>query len=140
MRPFSSLDSLRQILKSSSFTYESSGSFFKTTNEMQSGPDTFEESRFVMIFLTNSGPKQILCSFRLALEGKAGKKIPESSKLEFLEKFFCKQFCFFGSRRQHLKSSKLRRYSRFTVVEKTISDLPKVMLANKTFNFCRTSK
>ena len=88
MRPFSSLDSLRQILKSSSFTYESSGSFFKTADEIQSGPDTFEESRFVMIFLTNSGPKQILCSFRLALEGKAGKKIPESSKFRVLRKVF----------------------------------------------------
>ena len=30
---------------------------------------------------------EILWSFRLALEGKTGKEIPESSRLEFLEKF-----------------------------------------------------
>ena len=31
---------------------------------------------------------EILCNFRLVLEGKAGKEIPESSsRLEFLEKF-----------------------------------------------------
>ena len=33
------------------------------------------------------GVKEILCSFRLVLEGKTGKEIPESSILEFLEKF-----------------------------------------------------
>ena len=31
--------------------------------------------------------KNILCSFRLVLEGKAGKGLPQSSRLEFLEKF-----------------------------------------------------
>ena len=30
---------------------------------------------------------QILCNFKYTLEGKTGKEIPESSKLEFLEKF-----------------------------------------------------
>ena len=30
---------------------------------------------------------EILCSFKLVLEGKTGKEIPESSRLEFLEKF-----------------------------------------------------
>ena len=30
---------------------------------------------------------EILCSFRLVLEVKAGQEIPESSRLEFLEKF-----------------------------------------------------
>ena len=33
------------------------------------------------------GVAEILCSFRLVLEGKTGKEIPESSRLEFLEKF-----------------------------------------------------
>ena len=33
------------------------------------------------------GVMEILWSFRLALEGKTGKEIPESSRLEFLEKF-----------------------------------------------------
>ena len=41
-----------------------------------------------MTFLTILGIMEILCNFRLVLEGKAGKEIPESSsRLEFLEKF-----------------------------------------------------
>ena len=40
-----------------------------------------------MTFLTILGVTEILCSFRLVLEGKAGKEIPYSSRLEFLEKF-----------------------------------------------------
>ena len=35
---------------------------------------------------------EILCSFRLVLEGKKGKEIPESSRLKFLEKFFANNF------------------------------------------------
>ena len=38
------------------------------------------------------GVTEILCSFRLVLEGKTGKEIPESSKVEFLEKFVAKNF------------------------------------------------
>ena len=44
-----------------------------------------------MTFLTILGVTEILYSFRLGLEGKAGKEIPQSSRLEFLEKFFKKQ-------------------------------------------------
>ena len=33
-----------------------------------------------------------ICSFRLVLEGKTGKEIPESSTLEFLEKFLANNF------------------------------------------------
>ena len=33
------------------------------------------------------GDTEILCSFKLVLEGKTGKYIPESSRLEFLEQF-----------------------------------------------------
>ena len=33
-----------------------------------------------------------ICSFRLVLEGKVGKEIPESSRLEFLEKFSANDF------------------------------------------------
>ena len=33
------------------------------------------------------GDREILCSFRLVLEGKSGKEIPESSRLGSLEKF-----------------------------------------------------
>ena len=41
-----------------------------------------------MTFLTILGVKEILCSFRLVLEGKTGKEIPQSSRLGFLERFF----------------------------------------------------
>ena len=40
-----------------------------------------------MTFLTIIRVTEILCSFRLVLEGKTGKEIPESSRLAFLEKF-----------------------------------------------------
>ena len=70
--------------------YESSGSqFFRTTTGIQSGPDAFDESRFVITFLTIL---DILCSFRLVLKGKTGKEIPESSRIEFLEKFLANNF------------------------------------------------
>ena len=45
-----------------------------------------------MTFLTILGVMEILCSFRLVLEGKTGKKIPESSRLEILEKFPANNF------------------------------------------------
>ena len=35
---------------------------------------------------------EILCSFRLVQEGNSGKQIPESSRLEFLEKFLANSF------------------------------------------------
>ena len=38
------------------------------------------------------GVTEILCSFKLVLEGKTGKEIPESSRLEFLEKFLANYF------------------------------------------------
>ena len=61
--------------------------FFKTFTGIQPGPDAFGKSRFVMTFLTILGVTETLCSFRVVLEGKADKEIPESSRLEFLEKF-----------------------------------------------------
>ena len=61
--------------------YVSSGpQFFKTITGMQSGPDVFDGSRFVITYLTILGVTEILCSFRLFLEGKTGKEIPESSR------------------------------------------------------------
>ena len=53
--------------------------------------DAFDESRF-NDFLTILGVIEILCSFRLVREGKTGKEIPESSSLEFLEKFLGNNF------------------------------------------------
>ena len=40
-----------------------------------------------MTILTILGLTEILCSFRLVLEGKTGKEIPKSSRLELLQKF-----------------------------------------------------
>ena len=45
-----------------------------------------------MTFLTILGVTEILCSFRLVLEGKTYKEITESSRLEFLEKFSANSF------------------------------------------------
>ena len=73
--------------------YEGSGSqFFRTTTGIQSGPHAFDKSRSVTTFLTNLGVTEILCSFRLVLEGKVGKEIPESSRFKFLEKFLANNF------------------------------------------------
>ena len=57
-----------------------------------SDPQFFDEPRLVLTFLTYLGVTEIARSSRLVLEGKAGKKIPESSKLEFLEKFLANNF------------------------------------------------
>ena len=38
------------------------------------------------------GVIEILCSLRLVLEGKTGKEISKSSRLEFLEKFLANNF------------------------------------------------
>ena len=81
-------DSFRHILKSSASMHESSSSqFFRTTTRIQSGPDAFHEPRSAMTVPTILGVMEILCSFRLVLEGNIIKEIPESSRLEFLEKF-----------------------------------------------------
>ena len=47
-----------------------------------------------MSFLTFLGDTEILCSFKLVLEWKTGKEIPELSRLEFLEKFSANNFAF----------------------------------------------
>ena len=41
-----------------------------------------------MTLLAILGVREILCSFRLVIEGKTGKDIPESSRLEFLANNF----------------------------------------------------
>lgn len=78
-------------MKGSASMGESTGSHFKTTMGIQSGPDIFEKSRLVMT-LTKFGVTWTLCSFRLVLKAKAGKAIPESSRFEFLDKYFVNSF------------------------------------------------
>ena len=54
-------DDFFYILGSSANMYESSGSqFFRTTTRIQSAPDDFEKSRFLVAFLTISGVKNIM--------------------------------------------------------------------------------
>ena len=90
---FGKRDFFRHILKSLASMYESSGSqFFRITTGIQSGPDAFAESRFFMTFLTILGVTEILCSFKLVIEGKTGKEIPDSLRLGFLEKFLGNDF------------------------------------------------
>ena len=45
-----------------------------------------------MIFLTILGVKEILCNFRLVLEGKIGKEILETSRLELSQRFLVVNF------------------------------------------------
>ena len=45
-----------------------------------------------MTFLTTLGDMEILCSFRLVLEEKTPKEIPESSILKFLEMLLANNF------------------------------------------------
>ena len=73
--------------------YESSGSqSFRTTTEIQSGPNNFDESRFHYHLFNVLGAAEILSSFTLVLEGKTGKEIPEAFRLEFLDKFLANNF------------------------------------------------
>ena len=88
-------ESFRHLLKSSAGMQESSGwQFFTTISGIQLGPDAFDKSRFIMTFLTILGVTEILCSFRLVLEEKTVKEMPESSRLDFLEKFSANNFAF----------------------------------------------
>ena len=45
-----------------------------------------------MTFLTMLGVLEMLCSFRLVLDRKTCKEIPQSSRLEFLEKILGNNF------------------------------------------------
>ena len=45
-----------------------------------------------MTFLSILKVIEVLCSFKLILEGKTGKEIPKSSRLEFFEKFVANNF------------------------------------------------
>ena len=52
----------------------SSSQFFGTTTGILSGPDAFDKSRFIMMFLSIFGVTEILCTFKLVLEGKKVKR------------------------------------------------------------------
>ena len=81
-----------------------------------------------MTFLTSLGVTEILCSFGLVIEGKIGKKIPESSRLEFLENFSGNNFAL--SDAEDNTSRPLNRGGKqIYFFENTISNSPKVLRA-----------
>ena len=57
-----------------------------------------------MNILTIMGVTEILCNFRLVLEGKTGKEIPESSRLEFLETFSANNFALSNAEENNFRS------------------------------------
>ena len=83
----------KHILERPANMYESLGSqFFRVSTGRQSPRDTFKESISVTSFLISSGVALVKCSLRLVLDGKADKKKPESSRLEFSEKVSVNNF------------------------------------------------
>ena len=98
-------------------------------NFHNSEPDAFDESRFIMTFLTILGVTEILCSFKWVVEGKAGKEIHESSRLEFLEKFLANNSALSDTEDNTFGPLNRGCNSRFTFVEIATSNLPKLQAA-----------
>ena len=72
-----------------------------------------------MTFLTVMGVMERLCSFRLVLEGKTGKEIPEPSRLEFLEKFLANNFALSDA-----EDNTSRPLNRESIADLPLADLP----------------
>ena len=81
-----------------------------------------------MIFSTIVGVTEIFCGFRLVLERKMGKVKPESSRLEFLDKFLANNFIL-PDAEDNTSRSLDRGGIAFAFVENTISNLPEVLRA-----------
>ena len=88
-----------------------------------------DKSRFIMTFFTILGDTQILYSFKLVLEGKSGKDGPEPSRLEFLEKFSANNFALSDVEENASRPLNRGDKNRFTFVENTIGNSPKVTRA-----------
>ena len=94
-------DSFRHILKSSANMCESSGAqFFKTTTGIQSGPDAFDESRFVITFFNHLGNYRNM-QFQISSRRGNTQRDTRVIKIRVLRKVFSKLFCLIRSRRQH---------------------------------------
>ena len=74
-----------------------------------------------MTFLTILGVMEIFRCFRLVLEGKTGKEIPESSRLEFLEKFLANTFALSDA-----EGNTSSLFNRGDIAYLTLCNLPKV--------------
>ena len=62
----------------------------------EGGDSTLKNLNCILVLSSSQfsilGVTEILCSLRLVLEGKMGKEIPESSRLEFLDRFSANNF------------------------------------------------
>ena len=106
---------------------ESSGSLFLRTNTgIQSGPEAFDESRFVMTFLIIFGVMEILCSFRLLLEEKIGKERYPSHQDQSHQKSFQGTNLFYQMHEVTPQGRLIVEVQQIYFVENTISNLPKV--------------
>ena len=74
-----------------------------------------------MTFLTILGVMEIFRCFRLVLEGKTSKEIPESSRLEFLEKFLANTFALSVA-----EGNTSSLFNRGDIAYLTLRNLPKV--------------
>ena len=96
-----------------------------------------------MNFLTNLGVTEILFSCKLVLEGKAAKKIPESSRLELLEQFSGNNFALSEAEDNTSKLLNRGSIADLPLLKTLLSNLPKFTSAkllgsNRLFCFIST--
>ena len=114
--------SFRHILKRSASIYESSGSqFFKTSTGILSGPEAFDEARFVLTFCTIFKLQKHAVSDQFQ-KGKQVKRYLSAIKIRVNRKVTS---YFIRCKREHLWAVEQRRYSKATF-ENIISNLQKV--------------
>ena len=129
MRPSDNLDNktLSHILNSLTSMYEISGSqFFRTTTGIQSGPGC---SRWIKVrydLFNHLGSYKNIMQFQVSSRRKNRQRDIQFIKIRVLRKVFSKQLGFIRCKIQHVWVIEQRKYGRFTVVENTISNLPKV--------------
>ena len=82
-----------------------------------------------MTFLTILGVTEILCSFRLVLEGKTGKEIPESWRLEVLGKFSANNLALLDAEGNISRSLNRGGIADLPLLRNTIGNSPKVLRA-----------
>ena len=99
----------------------------QTHNSLEPPLEYNQDHPPLMTFLTILGVTEILCCFRLVLEGKTGKEIPESSRLKFVEKFLANNFALSDS--EDNTSEPLNR--------RNIGDLPLRFTVENTINNSR---